>query len=624
MLFAQDLQDALKELGKETTSTSWKDAMADKKEAAAVVTPGKAIHVFLASVTGVGEPPDNGRDFYEWLMKQEKSNSNSIQWKDVEYTVFGLGNNLAHPKYYNVIAKAVDQKLEELGARRIMKIGLGDDGDCIEDDFDKYLEQLLDLLKNTTTTASSSVVVEESPAEAEVDLVDGVSSSTAYTLNEMPRISCPPGISLRDDGTRLVSQKHSPIKLLPRVTDFVRDNLFHLQGTPDQFYLDSVQEWQVKSNQSLSPQGGETALHEMKIHIASGEKIKYETGDHLIIYPRNSQVIVEAYLNRLDVDRHAIIADEGQTAGNYPHPKGLTVYETLSHCVDLGATPPPAFARSILGTKDFDYKNVIAHSRRTVIDLLGEQGPDAMISLEDLLYGLPPMKPRYYSIASSNLMRPNEVVLVFRPCKYMTNRGILREGLCTTYMMHQAAAAVGSAVDTTTTTSVPASINSNPTFRLPSNPEIPVLFIAGGCGVAPIRAFVEERMALGVSNYGPCTLFLGFRSPKDEVYQPLFDRAVAMGALSDAKIAFSQCAPDSGKESMNVSTLVRLNGDKIWDHFENGGYTFICGGARTLGAAVEKEMLDVLQEHGNMTFEEAESYLRNLAEKGRLLEDLAD
>jgi sulfite reductase alpha subunit-like flavoprotein len=206
----------------------------------------------------------------------------------------------------------------------------------------------------------------------------------------------------------------------------------------------------------------------------------------------------------------------------------------------------------------------------------------------------------------------------------MTNRGILREGLCTTYMMHQAAAAVGSAVDTTTTTSVPATINSNPTFRLPSNPEIPVLFIAGGCGVAPIRAFVEERMALGVSNYGPCTLFLGFRSPKDEVYQPLFDRAVAMGALSDAKIAFSQCAPDSGKESMNVSTLVRLNGDKIWDHFENGGYTFICGGARTLGAAVEKEMLDVLQEHGNMTFEEAESYLRNLAEKGRLLEDLAD
>lgn len=92
--------------------------------------------------------------------------------------------------------------------------------------------------------------------------------------------------------------------------------------------------------------------------------------------------------------------------------KGLTIYETLTHCVDLGALPSPSFARMLIGKKDIDYKSEVAYPRRTVLDLALQYG--RKLSLEDLMYQVTPMKPRYYSIASSNVKHPNEIRLVYR------------------------------------------------------------------------------------------------------------------------------------------------------------------------------------------------------------------
>lgn len=75
---------------------------------------------------------------------------------------------------------------------------------------------------------------------------------------------------------------------------------------------------------------------------------------------------------------------------------------------------------------------------------------------------------------------------------------------------------------------------------------------------------------------------------------------------------------------MNVNKLVRHESQLVWDHLQSGGYTYLCGGARTFGAAIEHELLEIIQEHGSMDFEGAENYLRKLIESGRLLEDLAD
>ena len=155
------------------------------------------------------------------------------------------------------------------------------------------------------------------------------------------------------------------------------------------------------------------------------------------------------------------------------------------------------------------------------------------------------------------------------------------------------------------------------------------MMIAGGCGVAPIRAFIEERIAImnqdSTTKFGPGILYLGFRNPKDSVYRELIQQAIDCGALSDAKMSFDHGCTDPSQICMRVTDLIRKEGQIVWDHINsNGGYIYMCGGARTFGAAVEQEMLEIIQENGDMTFEEAKDYLRKLSESGRLMEDLAD
>lgn len=647
MLFSKDLEEAILEAGggdgsaEAVSVQSWKEAAAaGSGRPCDVLTPGAGLHLFLVSVTGVGEPPDNGRDFYQWIMNQDGDGISDVAWPDLEYAVFGLGNKKAHPNHYNVIGKRLDERLASLGARRVLSMGLGDDGDCIEDDFDHFVEKVSNLL--VKQEASGGEDGEESPAEAEdVASGDGQKEEEA----QQPRMACSPDVSSTEDCSRLKSKKYPVLKLLPPFSDIVRQDLFHLQGTANQFYSDTTRQWQVLGNQSLAPNGGGRAIHEMRIAVKEDKNTlggdgrvpgaDYETGDHLIIYPRNSSTLVEAYLNRLDVNPHAIVADDDAQDDKYPHPKGLTVAETLSHCVDLGALPSASFSRLLLGRNDFDYKTEIAYPRRTVIDLLGQQGPPetTKIALEDLLYNIAPMKPRYYSIASSNLQRPDEVLLAFRPIKYVTSRGIMREGVCTSYMTHRASGVFGSepgVVDCNASrrASVAATINSNPSFRLPEDPKTSLLMIAGGCGVAPIRAFVEERLALKkaspTTTFGPCRLYLGFRNPQDQVYQSLIESAVAEGALTEATVTFSSGCSEPGQRCMLVTELISTEGRDVWEHLESGGYTILCGGARTFGVAVGAKLMDVLQEHGRMSWDEAEEYKRKLYREGRWLEDLAD
>ena len=119
-------------------------------------------------------------------------------------------------------------------------------------------------------------------------------------------------------------------------------------------------------------------------------------------------------------------------------------------------------------------------------------------------------------------------------------------------------------------------------------------------------------------------MYLGFRTPEDEVHRAMIDKAVELGGLTDAKVAYSRGCTDDSQYCMNVNKLVRTESEKVWAHLESGGYTYLCGGARSFGCAIEQELLELIQEHGKMDFEGAEAYLRNLIDTGRLLEDLAD
>ena len=127
-----------------------------------------------------------------------------------------------------------------------------------------------------------------------------------------------------------------------------------------------------------------------------------------MVYPQNSQAMVEGILQFLDVDPHSLI--EGTTEPlefdskkhhAYPHPTGVTLTELLRHYVDLSAVPSPSVARLLLGRSTLDYKNEIAVPRRTMLDLMADA--PRRFALEEILYNLPPIKPLYYSFACAPL-----------------------------------------------------------------------------------------------------------------------------------------------------------------------------------------------------------------------------
>lgn len=452
------------------------------------------------------------------------------------------------------------------------KIGLGDDGGCIEGDFDEWMGSIIDTIKED---ADGLGLTSEIPSEVKEDeTITDVKEDTSPIRRLVP------------------SKKYSTIILNPAEGNIIRRDLFHLQGSSNNtFYSEKTCKLKVIGSELLTPDAGESALHEIRISSKqdyanndennSKEQLTYTTGDHVLLYPRNSETIVNAYVDLLGVDNpHAIISNDN--AESYPYPTGITIAETLSHCIDLGALPSPSFSRMILGRKDLDYINEIANRSRTVIDLCHEAG--IRISLEDLIHNATPMQPRYYSIASSNIKHPAEIHLVFRPVHYMTTKGYLREGVCTSFMTYKGSSTKRG------TACIPGVISSNPTFRLPEDTATPIMLVAGGCGVAPIRAFLEERIDLQSKGHdlGPATLLLGFRNPEDAVYQDLIQKALDVGALTTSEVVYSSgCDPLQYCQQMLVSDLVRQLRDHVWDHLQAGGHIYMCGGARTFGAAIE-------------------------------------
>eukprot|EP00984_Skeletonema_dohrnii_P017576 scaffold8051_cov148-Skeletonema_dohrnii-CCMP3373.AAC.1 len=570
-----------------------------------------SLHVFMTSVAGVGEPPDNGKKFYSWIM----NNKNNPSLNGLDYCVFGLGSTAGHLPYYNVIGKNLDKRLEELGASRVLEIGLGDDGDCIEDDFDNWSANFMDLLEDAPDAGGTSKADEVSVAQdgAQVE----TSKPSTSQEGDSPRIKCP-GVALADDETRMISSKYPTLNLIPRKADTVRHHLFKEDGSnPNSFYSKGTLKFDVISNKHAEINGGESGMNEMEVMLSeysSNKMCNYEAGDHLVIYPVNSQCVVEALLDNLDVDRHAIISVEGQPE-SYPFPTGLTVYETLSHCADLGALVSPNFVRMILQRKDIDYKAEIAHPRRTLIDLLFQH--QRKLSLEDLLFQIAPMKPRYYSIASSSVKNPTRIRLLYRRIKYVTSLGYQREGVCTSYLSYKGD--LGN--QDTRKAHLAAYINRNTEFRLPKEGHVPILMIAVGCGVSPIRALLEERVALIESGrrLGSARLFLGFRTPDDEVFKAPVEEAIKIGALDDVSVTFA-----SGDKDKRLVTDVLLDeGEYVWNHFESGGVAFVCGGARSFGAAVEDVLLKIFQLHGSLDYSDSEQYLRRVINEKKIMDELA-
>ena len=612
-LFANELQSALHEYQEQQSDT---DSTTEITVESLQETPTvealdpQALHLFLVSTAGVGEPPGPARDFFDSLTKTDTA------MDEIRFGVFGLGNSAAHPHHYNVAGQTLHEHLVARRAQPWLPLALGDDGDCIEEDYDTWQAAILKKLKaekdapNDAGAGNQTEQTSETKLDTEPSTKSTTSAGTSTGTNSLEN---PPAFGKR-------------LELVPSIatTDEVtRTDILDIMPS---YYHAGTKRWKVLGHQSTSPQPTANGLHELKIGLAdigndSSEKPSYQTGDHLVVYPSQPDYLVEAYLAHWNIPvseaLHSTVEMSAATkqlceasASSYPHPTGISLYDTLRCCVDLTAPPSPRLARSLLRRDDIDYKAEVFTPRQSPLALLKQSG-NTNISLEDLLYQLPAIAPRYYSIASSPLLHPDSLYLTYRPVRFLNSLGNPQQGLCTSYLQQLQ---VGS--------NMVAYVNDNPTFRLPEDPQAPVILVAGGCGVAAVRALVEEWSAQGRRNQGsPVYIFLGFRSPSDAAYLDLFE-SVQPTVLD---VAYSVSCSEASQSCGNVTDHLRQHGALLHELLTHkGAYLYACGGARTFGAALQRELYAIYESQGGCTPEEAQSALQKLVNEGRYCEDLAD
>lgn len=242
---------------------------------------------------------------------------------------------------------------------------------------------------------------------------------------------------------------------------------------------------------------------------------------------------------------------------------------------------------------------------REFIDLLTDF-PGAVKTPQELFNVLQRLVPRLYSIASSQLVHPNTAETSVRVVRYETH-GRGRLGVASGQLGERAQ--VGAVL--------PIFLADNQNFKLPEDDSAPVIMVGPGTGVAPFRAFLEERQAKGAC--GDNWLFFGDqREASDYLYREQFEAMVKDGALTRLDTAFSR----DQAEKIYVQDRMRENAAELYAWLERGAYFYICGDASRMAKSVELELLNAIMVGSQGTQEQAAEYLAAMKKQKRYQRDV--
>ena len=240
---------------------------------------------------------------------------------------------------------------------------------------------------------------------------------------------------------------------------------------------------------------------------------------------------------------------------------------------------------------------------RELIDLLLEF-PQSGISAQDFVGLLRPMPPRLYSIASSLSAHSEEVHLTVAVVRYEGN-GRKRKGVCSSYLAER----VGE--------SVPCYLHPNKNFKLPEDPSIPIIMVGPGTGIAPFRAFIEERKSTGAT--GKNWLFFGDRSQKtDYLYGNEWESYQKDGILNELDLAWSR----DQAEKVYVQHKMLEKKAELWSWLDDGAVFYVCGDASRMAKDVDQALRTIAQEQGSMNEEDAGAWVKELQKERRYLKDV--
>lgn len=352
-------------------------------------------------------------------------------------------------------------------------------------------------------------------------------------------------------------------------------------------------------NQKITGRDSTKDIRHIEINLADSG-ITYQPGDALGVWFDNDAELVNEVLALTGLS-----GDEATAQGTLR--AALTSHFELTRLhggfiTGLADISDNAALKDLAGDKA--QVNALVASAQ-VVDVL-KRFPTALTA-EQLVDLLRPLTPRLYSIASAQSEVEEEVHLTVGVVRYPQEDGTVRSGAASSYLADRLIE----------DGEVRVFVEHNDNFRLPQNPDTPVIMVGPGTGIAPFRAFMQEREAQGAE--GKNWLFFGNpHFTQDFLYQVEWQRYVKSGLLSKISLAFSR----DQANKIYVQDRLREAGLELYQWLEAGAHFYVCGDANKMAKDVQEALLDVIAEHGHKSREEAEEYLSELRRAKRYQRDV--
>jgi sulfite reductase (NADPH) flavoprotein alpha-component len=334
----------------------------------------------------------------------------------------------------------------------------------------------------------------------------------------------------------------------------------------------------------------------------TGSDLDYEVGDSFGIFPTNDPVLVDAIIEAIGAQPDYPVA-------------GRALHDVLMDSVSLNPAPDTLFqlisyltggerrqkAKALAAGEDPD-------GDAATLDVLAalEKFPGLRPDPEAFVEALEPLQPRLYSISCSPRVEPGRLSTTVDAVRYRIGPR-QRLGVASTFLADRVAPG----------DRVKVFVQKARDFRLPVNPAVPIIMIGPGTGIAPFRAFLQERMATGAS--GRNWLFFGHqRSRYDFFYEEELTGMKAAGVLTRLTLAWSR----DGDQKIYVQDRMREVGRDLWAWLAEGAHVYVCGDAKRMARDVERALVDVVAAFGVRSIGEAIAFVADLKKQGRYQQDV--
>ncbi|XP_032117621.1 NADPH-dependent diflavin oxidoreductase 1 isoform X1 [Sapajus apella] len=531
--------------------------------------------IFVCATTGQGDPPDNMKNFWRFIFRKNLPSTALCQ---MDFAVLGLGDS-SYAKF-NFVAKKLHRRLLQLGGSALLPVCLGDDQHELGPDaaVDPWLRDLWGKVLGLCP-----------PPPGLAEIPPGVPLPSKFSLRFLHEVP-----SAGSEGQQVAhpDSREPPSELHPFLAPMI-------------------------SNQRVTGPSHFQDVRLIEFDI-SGSAISFAAGDVVLIQPSNSAAHVQQFCQALGLDPDQLFTlqprePDALLPTRLPQP--CSVRHLVSQYLDITSVPRRSFFELLacLSPHELEQEKLLEFSsaqgqeelfeycnrpRRTIVEVLCDFPHTAAAIPPDYLLDLiPAIRPRAFSIASSMLAHPSRLQILVAVVQFQTRLKEPRRGLCSSWL---ASLDPGQGP-----VRVPLWVRPG-SLAFPEMPDVPVIMVGPGTGVAPFRAAIQERVAQDRTRN---VLFFGCRwRDQDFYWKAEWQELEKRGCLTLVP-AFSR----EQEQKVYVQHRLRERGKLVWELLDRqGAHFYLAGNAKSMPADVSEALVSIFQEEGGLCSSDATAYLARL------------